>query len=125
MIELARLEPDEVARPGDEGVDPRARTAHEVGVHAEPRTERDVAVQLVVMLAHLGHRGAVADHRHDPLVLVPERGAGLARHVGEDVLRGPLPALHGDGSQLREGVALVVRDRGDVTDDEHVRIAGR
>ncbi len=70
-----------IPAPVDEGVDAVAEARHEGGVDAEPGRERDPALELVVV-AHLGDRGAAADHRHDALVEVVERLAGLALDVG-------------------------------------------
>jgi len=46
--------------------------------------------------AHLRDGSSPADHRHDPLVAVLERLAGLAIDVGTDVLGGPPAALLSD-----------------------------
>ena len=58
MIELGPARAEEVPAPRHEGVDPLVHAAHQPGVHAEPGGERDVAVQLVVVGAHLGDRRA-------------------------------------------------------------------
>ena len=66
-----------VPAPVDERLDALAHAAHQGGVHAQPGCERNRAVELVAMLADLGHGGATPDHRHDALVLVVERFAVL------------------------------------------------
>ncbi len=76
-------------------------------------------MQLVVVGAHLGDGRAVADHRHDPLVLVVERLARFAGVIGEDVLGRPPAGLEGDRAELRQVVAVVIGDVGDVTDRVH------
>ena len=74
-------------------------------MHAQPRRERESAFQLVAMLPDLGHSRLAADHRHDALVLVLERPAALALHVGEDVLRCPVARLLGDAPELRQAAS--------------------
>ena len=69
MIDAGPARTEEVPRPRDERVDTLADAAHQPRVYAEPRRERDVTVELVVVRAHLGDGRAVADHRHDALVL--------------------------------------------------------
>src|SRR5215213_9821562 len=49
-----------VPSPRDEGIDAVARARHEQRVHAEPGRERDHAVQLVAVRAHLGDGGPAA-----------------------------------------------------------------
>ena len=90
-----------VPAPGHERIRPAADPAHQVRVHAQPGGERDRPVQLVPVLADLGHGGTAADHRHDPLVVVVERLAGVPADVGDHVAGRPLPALQGDRAQLR------------------------
>ena len=41
-------------------------------MNPEPGGEGEGAVQLVAVLAHLGHGGPAPDHGHDALVLVVE-----------------------------------------------------
>ena len=115
-IALGPARAEEVPPPRHEGVDPLADAAHQPGVDAEPGGEGDVAVQLVVVGTHLGDGRAVADHRHDALVLVVEGLARLAVDVGEDVLGRPPAGLEGDRAELREVVAVVVGDVGHVAD---------
>ena len=88
-------------------------------MHAEPGGERDRAVQLVVVLAHLGDRGAVADHRHDALVVVLERGRRFAIDRGEDALGHRSSCLQGDRTKLRVWMPFGVGPRGSVTDGVH------
>src|SRR3954452_20481829 len=56
-----------VPRPSHKGVDAVTHARHQHRVHADPRRERDHAVQLVPVRPHLGDCGAAADHRHDAL----------------------------------------------------------
>ena len=105
------------SHPHDKNASTRSvHTRHQPRVDAQPGGERDVTVELVVVRPHLGDRRAVADHRHDPLVLVVER---LPRRAG-DGRRGcsgrPLPGLQGDGSELGQVVSVGTGDVGDVAD---------
>ncbi len=68
-----------VPGPGEEGVGLAVRAAEQHRVHAEPRRERDRALDLVAVLADLGDGGVAADHRHDALVLVVERARSCSR----------------------------------------------
>ena len=86
----------------------------------EPGGEGDVAVQLVVVSAHLGDGGAAADHRHDALVLVVERFARLAVDVGAGCSSPPTARPAGPPTELGEHVAVGVGDVGDVADGVHV-----
>ena len=101
-----------VPAPGDERVDAVAHAGHQHRVHAQPGGERDDAVQLVAVRAHLRDGGAAADHGHDALVVVVEARARLAGEVGEHVLRRRLAALQRDRPELRVGAP--VRAAGDV-----------
>ena len=98
---------ERVPCPVDERVDPGAGRVEQPGVHPEPGGEGDRPVQLVVVLAHLGDRGTMPDHRHDPLVVVLERRGGLAVDHGEDAVGDRPTCLEGDGSEL--GIRRPVR----------------
>ena len=108
---------ERVPGPVDERVDPGAGGVEQPGVHAEPGGEGDGAVQLVVVLAHLGDRGTVADHRHDALVVVLERRGLACRRSTARMLSGDRPArLEGDRSELRDTASRRDRHRRSVAD---------
>ena len=48
-----------------------------LGMYAQPGHVRELSMDLMVVLADLGDRRAAADHRHDALVAVGERLAGV------------------------------------------------
>ena len=80
-----------------------------------------MAVQLVVVGADLGDRRAVADHRHDALVLVVEGPPRVAGVIGEDVARRPPTGLEGDGPELRQVAPVVPGDVRHVADRVDLR----
>ena len=63
-------------------------------------------MELTTARADFGHCRVPADHRHDPLVAIPEGRALLAVDVGKDVLGRADARLQGDRSQLREWRAV-------------------
>ena len=85
---------------------------------------RELAVDLVVVLADLRDRGAPPDHRHDALVVVFERLPRPALEVGEDVLGGASAALQRDGAELWERLSVFAGDVGDVPDRVDARRIG-
>ena len=108
---------EEVHGPALERIHPVAAAGHERRMDAEPGREGELPVELDPG-RHLGNRRTAPDHRHRALVEVVERLGRLALEVGEDRLRRRPAALQRDRSELRIGLAVLVRDVGEVADGE-------
>src|SRR5215217_2459596 len=100
-------------------------SAQEHGVHAQPGSEGDWALDLMPVLSDFCNGGIATDHRHHALVLVRERLRWLASTLTQDVLGRPAARLLRHRPELGQGrpTLIIGGDVRDVTDRVYPREA--
>src|SRR5215467_15018502 len=71
-------------------------------MYAEPRCKGDGAVEFMPLLPDHRYSGVASNHRHDSLVVIMKRSSSPTIDLSQDIFRGPLAALLGNRTQLRQ-----------------------
>ena len=92
-----------VPGPFHEGFDSCAGGGEQGGVHSQPRSEGDGAMDLKSMLAHFSYAGVLSDDGHDAFIQIVERRCWLSLNFQQNIFAAAFAGLFRDRGQLGQG----------------------